>query len=314
MADNQHGHQIFRRFRGYTGPLPAGIQCGWLGDMYRPEWLNLAPTPAIQAVEPPAPSPTDEEYFEWIGLLEAVAAARYQFVMFELGAGFGKWGVRGALAAMQMGFDPGSIRITFVEAEPSHAAWLREALAINPGVAGISATMVEAAVSGSDGEVFFATGHEREWYGQQITVPGTDYSPWGFGDTKIVSVNAISLQTLLRDAERVDLIDMDIQGSETEVVRASLDPLCAKVLRLEIETHSAQIDDELPRLLEGRGWCCVFRYPCYQPSKTPYGVIPFDGGRQYWVNSGLLGSATGRLRARAFRLIRGLQRSDSSLG
>ena len=49
MADNQHGHQIFGRFRGYTGPLPAGIQCGWLGDMYRPEWLSLAPTPAVRS-------------------------------------------------------------------------------------------------------------------------------------------------------------------------------------------------------------------------------------------------------------------------
>ena len=32
-----------------------------------------------------------EEYFEWIDVLESVLAADQQFVMIELGAGYGRW-------------------------------------------------------------------------------------------------------------------------------------------------------------------------------------------------------------------------------
>jgi hypothetical protein len=38
----------------------------------------------------------NEEYFEWIDIFESVKNAKNEFVMFELGAGFGRWIVRAA--------------------------------------------------------------------------------------------------------------------------------------------------------------------------------------------------------------------------
>ena len=66
----------------------------------------------------------DEEYFEWIDILESVSSAKTQYVMFELGAGYGRWAVRAARALRQHGAMP--CHLVAVEAEPQHFEWLRE--------------------------------------------------------------------------------------------------------------------------------------------------------------------------------------------
>jgi FkbM family methyltransferase len=270
-------HPIFAKFRGYSGSLPVGVSCDWIGSLYRPEWLPLG---HVQSGFPIL----NEEYFEWIDLLEAVTAARGRFVMLELGAGFGRWGTRGALAARQRGIRDRNIEIRFVEAEPQHAAWLRDALALN-GLGSIQSSVIEAAVAKEDGQVFFAIGHEREWYGQSITFEGAVYfSALNLPDVKVVPMRAISLSTVLTDLDRVDLIDMDIQGEELDVVSAAIDDLNAKVGRMHIETHSKEIDSELPLLLSGQGWERLYAYPCSGPSETPFGLVNFIGGQQGWVN------------------------------
>lgn len=73
--------------------------------------------------ESPTYPPFDEEYFEWIDLLEAVAAAKDRFTMLELGAGFGRWTARAAAAAKQRDL---SYSLIAVEAEPTHFDWMRE--------------------------------------------------------------------------------------------------------------------------------------------------------------------------------------------
>src|SRR5579863_10519888 len=41
----------------------------------------------------------NEEYFEWIDLLESIDEATEQFVMLEVGAGLGRWAAHGGVAA-----------------------------------------------------------------------------------------------------------------------------------------------------------------------------------------------------------------------
>ena len=45
----------------------------------------------------------DEEYFEWVDVLESVAEAESSIVMVELGAGYGRWLMRAAAAARRRG-------------------------------------------------------------------------------------------------------------------------------------------------------------------------------------------------------------------
>jgi hypothetical protein len=65
-----------------------------------------------------------EEIFEWIALAESVRAAREKFTMVELGAGYGRWLVAGAMLARRL--RPGlPVKLIGVEAEQVHFAWMR---------------------------------------------------------------------------------------------------------------------------------------------------------------------------------------------
>src|ERR1043166_4091781 len=108
-------HPIFQQFQAYPGPREAETWIDWIGARF-PRRL-IAPFPVAEAAEFSHPG-CDEEYFEWIDLLSAVAAAKDRFTMVELGAGWGRWGIRGALAARQRGISRLDIRL--VEAEPQH--------------------------------------------------------------------------------------------------------------------------------------------------------------------------------------------------
>ena len=72
--------------------------------------------------------PFDDEYFEWIDLLEAVAGATNRFTMLELGAGFGRWTARAAAAAQQRNLE---YTLVAVEAEPTHFDWMLQNLQDN---------------------------------------------------------------------------------------------------------------------------------------------------------------------------------------
>src|SRR5262245_60032550 len=66
-------------------------------------------------VTPPYPS-FDNEYFEWVDILETVEAATDHYVMIELGAGFGRWSMRAARAVARKPFC--TFQCVAVEAEP----------------------------------------------------------------------------------------------------------------------------------------------------------------------------------------------------
>ena len=66
-------HPIFQQFRGYAGPLDPDIWIDWIGARF-PRRL-IAPFPAAEVEEFSHPA-CGEEYFEWVDLLTAVAAAQ----------------------------------------------------------------------------------------------------------------------------------------------------------------------------------------------------------------------------------------------
>src|SRR5450631_2158731 len=82
----QH-HQVFSRFRQYSGAVPAGYHVDFLGSQVNHKFIagqkGSSPFPqgrTVQDVSYPAP---DEEYFEWIDLLESVVAASGVYTMIE---------------------------------------------------------------------------------------------------------------------------------------------------------------------------------------------------------------------------------------
>ena len=247
----------------------------------------------------------DEDYIEWIDLLESVVAARKSYTMIELGAGMGRWAVRAASAVRH--YNPNlPFRLIAVEAEPTHFEWMRLHFADND-VDPNQHSLLYAAVSDVPGEVSFYVGTECEeiapgaWYGQRLA---KDYevdiqveeAPYGRHQVRrhvsgaiSITVTAITLVSILDGLDQVDLIDSDLQGAELGVIRSSIRELDAKVKRLHIGTHGREIENELRQLLTSHGWRCLADYPCFSLEETPWGPIEFQDGVQSWVNPSLTG-------------------------
>jgi FkbM family methyltransferase len=243
--------------------------------------------------------PFDEEYFEWVDLLEAIEAARGRFVFVELGAGYGRWSVRAALAARAAALDAHCVA---VEAEPTHARWMRQHFTDN-GIPPETATLLWAAVAPEQGVVPFEFGKPSRNYARRVArkakmpPPSSEDLEQLFTDAAACSppvvpadaigrmwVPAVTLPAILSGHPTVDLIDIDVQGTEAEVLTAAASALDSRVRRVHIGTHGPQIEADLRVLFGELGWTKVIDYPSGTPSETPYGEIRFSDGVQTWIN------------------------------
>lgn len=206
----------------------------------------------------------NEEYLEWVDILESVVEAKGSYKMIELGAGWGRWASRAHAALKQMHPDiPG--QFIAVEAEPTHFQWLKEHFRTNEVQYG---RMVKAAVDVEPGRVGFHTGDPAEWYGQCIG-----------GDTE---VRAISIRTILKASGEIDLMDLDVQNHEYKILKASQD-LLHNVKRIHIGTHSEEVEDGLRGMFMKMGWECRNDLSLFKTHTTLYGTAEFNDGIQTWI-------------------------------
>jgi FkbM family methyltransferase len=259
---------VFSRFPPWRGTVPVGFRVNFVGALTPADWFLVAGDTSSGNPDYP---PLNEEYFEWIDLLESVLSAESVFTMLEVGAGWGRWGVN-AVAALRRANDL-PYNLVFVEAEPHHVAMLNQHLA-NNYVDLSRCRILQAAACGHDGFTTFETCDDpaRKW------------------DTKIGGrerVPAVSLPTLLKPLTRVDLIDVDVQGAEYDLLSAAPDELNRAVKRVHVGTHNTQVETRLYLFFSRLGWLNLQNYPHNSSVETPYGRVEFQDGVQSWVNPAL---------------------------
>jgi FkbM family methyltransferase len=247
--------------------------------------------------------PFGEEYFEWIDLMDSIRSAQNNYTMFELGAGFGRWGVRAWKAAKAHRIE--RVKIVLAEADPAHLHDMRAFLAGN-AIPAEDLDIVEAAISNENGTRLFHVTPEnahgqhgrRDEYGQflipahangKFTDSRTDYFGAALLDSEwkkqAVQVACMPMRDLLQRYDSVDLVNMDIQREEFNAVQNGLDELNARVRMLHISTHAPDIEQHLLNLLSGNGWHLRYQFGCARENDTPYGRFAFVDGRQSWINS-----------------------------
>lgn len=312
-AKSQH-HPVFADFPPLPRQNRVHLKCDFIGSYLNPAYHGFSSGVDYEAMGPLLTIGFDEEYFEWVDVLEAVRDAGDSFTMLELGAGYGRWGVRAALAAQRRGLK--TIRLGFVEAEPFHAKWIFEHLRANGFAPESEDIMIfEGVVTQKTGNAMFyveapsdlGLNDPGKWYGQCILGRSeveaenvdvvrhydgrkiTEYkSGW-----RAIEVPAISSKDLLRKYDHIDLVDMDVQGEELKVVESAMNEFNARVARLHIGTHSERLEAELRRVLSENGWHTIHDFGCNGRRQTPYGEIDFQDGVQSWINPRVhRGSAT----------------------
>lgn len=160
------------------------------------------------------------------------------------------------------------------------------------------ATLLEAAVAAEDGAVWFEVGAAADWYGQQVVDPPATSDRRGREMVRrlfprrhdatearaVRQVPAVSVRSVLEEFQRVDLIDLDIQGAEAAVLESAADVLAAKVKRVCVGTHGHDNEARVRKLFGGLGWRCDYDYPGNGVADTPWGRILFEDGVQIWVD------------------------------
>ena len=291
-------HPVFDDFAAYSGEPEPDIFIDWLGARFPRRLLDPWPGFLYEAVKPDP----GEEIFEWIDLLTAAVEATDQFTMVELGAGWGRWGLRGAMAARQRGI--ANIAVRLVEAEPQHAAWARECVALN----GLSDTVkvIEGAISYAGAPVLFTIDYPgldaATWYGQEVSNGSTiaapteeiylgkqiQRTPDGRG---FIEASAVTLEEVMADLHRIDVLDADLQGAEMTLVENAMEAMTAKVALAHIGTHGEAIEGFLRDRFRHFGWQCRWDFAGGGVRETPFGEITFQDGVQTWVNPELAHSA-----------------------
>lgn len=282
---------IIDQLRRECPEAPPGWTVDFLGVRTRREYVA-----GIPGGERPFPS-ADENYFEWIDVMEAARAARGRFAMIELGAGYGRWCAR-AVAALRR-VNPVPYELVAVEPEPTHFRWLRQHFEDN-GIDPSRYRLVEAAVTAEGGPVSFWVGNPDGWYGQAIAPPAPrERHPLrrlrnavrslaralpSRSATRVVRVPSVTLTELLAERGVVDLVDLDIQGAEADVLESAATHLDRQVRRVHVGTHSEEIEKRLRELFGGLGWTVRNDYGCLGRRETPIGDVEFVDGVQTWLN------------------------------
>lgn len=250
------------------------------------------------ALYPPQQS---EDYIEWIDLLEAIDAAEDEFVVAELGAGYGRWlvnaaaGVRRHKTRMHMPYT-----LYGVEAHPIRFDWMRRTLEDNDVEPGRCA-LKKCGVSGSVGALYFPDvsqhyrGDSRMHYGARlyspeelgVTDPSIDRFSYTTNNEAVTVYDKIETLPIERvvDKDRIiDLMDIDIQGAEQSAVPLGIDYLNNRVRKLHVGTHSRDIDRIIYTVMRNNGWTPIHVYANNSENETPWGKFFFGDGVQTWIN------------------------------
>ena len=296
------GHNpIFDEFAPYSGLVKAGFIVDWVGSMTHKSVI-VWQFPDHDRNETAAPPDIAEEYFEWIDILQSVKDAGDNYTIVELGAGYGRWGAIGVMAARNKGIE--NTKAILVEAEPKHIEWAHQHMAYNH-ILPADYKLHEVAVGGKHDKILFWVSaptengltNPQDWYGQSIVQQNmlkhaTKTSFHYIGKRLVdltdgwgaIEVEMVPLSTILKDVSFVDLIDMDVQGAEADVIENGLDVLNQKVRRIHIGTHSHEVEDRIRKALTKHDWIKSWDFPCQSVSDTPYGRITFGDGVQSWLN------------------------------
>lgn len=295
-------HPIFDFFEPFTGCVPIEQEIDFIGSRSLPHYTSSRAQRSQEEIKTEIP-PVNEEYFEWIDALMSVYDAGDTYTAVELGAGYGRWGVRCGLAARTK--MKRAVRIFFAEAEPRHVIWLRDHTELN-GFRETEVTLYEAAVSNKSGVTMFYVGTPdefggdlpRKWYGQAITkgyeiraaappvaevYEGHPVITHASG-SKSIEIEQVDVADVIDDWGVVDFLDLDVQGEEAKIIKRAIRKISSNVKRLHIGTHGRDLECELRDVLSSHGWTNVRDYSCGEINSTPYGEVSFEDGVQSWIN------------------------------
>jgi FkbM family methyltransferase len=272
---------LYREFVVKSRPSKAGFIVGALGDETDIRYSSVFQEKVQTSI------PHHPEY--WAVLIAAFTATG-GFVAVELGAGFGGWLVKAALAARQRGIS--DVRVAAVEPDQTKFEWLHENLAHND-IDLSRSLLLRGTVGGADGVSFFPVLDDAsvDWGARAISpqqyeaLKAQGYEPLDRRGQPYTGMKEYSIQTILAPFDIVDLLHVDIQGHELIAIRAALDIINRRVRFMFVGTHSAAIDAGLIETMSNSGWRALHIVPRHYGRNAVGQFVAGVDGDQLWENT-----------------------------
>ncbi len=241
-------HVVFDHFHQWHGTLKPSHVTDWLGIETAYEWdciVNTSASMQYAHIQPARRIPCDihaahvktgvreitgelpvldDEYEEWVDVLLSVVRTPRDYVVVELGARYGTWGVRALKAWYQLRGTDARATFVGVESDAQFFGWMQDHVAQN-GLNHESVLLHQMALKGA-------------------------------GTNLLSIINRSGI-------DHINYLDTDIQGAELDFFYhgPTLDWMETHVDVVHIGTHSSQIHARLEEHFLQRGWRRFFGYP-----------------------------------------------------
>ncbi len=242
-------------------------------------------------VEPiPIPANWHADIAEWAFALRSVDMAEKTFRAVELGCGWGCWLNNTGAAARRRGL---AVDLIGIEGDEEHVGFALESLVAN-GFLRDEFRIVHGVAAPRRSKALFP-------------VVANSGAVWG--STPVFDATATQISEALRNGsyqvldafpladlsggKPIDLLHVDIQGGETDFVKANFIDIDRHVRRMLVGTHSRIIEGDLMRFLLESGWTIEMDRPCIFGLVDGQPQIQVDGV-QGWVNPKLEGVRRGK--------------------
>jgi FkbM family methyltransferase len=240
----------------------------------------------------PVPGDFKWEVAEWLGLLRAVSTAGSTFRAMELGAGYGAGVVSAGVLARLRGIT--DIRLTAIEADPQHFAFLHEHFADN-GFDPQEHRLKQAAIGVAESvDRWPVLDDTTANYGlRPLGEAAVDYAT-GQTFERTREVQVLAFVDELQAEPSWDLVHIDIQGGEFDICQSAIDELTRRVRHVVIGTHSRKIDGDLIALFFSAGWRLKNEKPAkfvFDAAATSLEGMTVLDGIQCWENPRVPGAA-----------------------
>jgi FkbM family methyltransferase len=200
----------------------------------------------------PIPANWHADIAEWGAALRAVDLAHGTFTMIELGCGWGCWMNNTGVAARRVGLD---VHVIGVEGDGGHVGFAREALAEN-GFEPDQTTVRRGIAAAMRGIALFPRQEEAgvHWGLEPIFGATEEQRRTARQSGRYDELPMVTLDELVAPHPRIDLLHVDIQGSETNFIAGYLALLRSRVAYIVLGTHSRQIEGQILEMLLSDGW------------------------------------------------------------
>lgn len=241
-----------------------------------------------------APFPDDgirASFIEYLAVVESVQDCSDIYQMAEIGASYAPFSVVCAKLALRKGLK--KIVLRPVEASLRGHESIRENFMENDLITdAVDFQILHAAVIGHYKEVYFP---DVDCTIDNGGAPQNEHSETDIRGVRLplVKVPGVPLSFVVEkfsSNQPIDLLHIDIQGSEYYAIPMDIQLLTSSVKRVLLATHSRPIEGKMMEIFHAAGWRLIAEEPCgftYREDLDSIEGMTTKDGSQYWVNARL---------------------------